>query len=127
MKKLVAMIVLLVLSFNALADCNWATDIKPVSGGFLYSKECHEAVGGLIQDNKRFQLEIGKLNESIATYDLALKKSEDRANNWMDASIKAQEQLQKFDHSIKLEGWLAFGAGVVFTSLAVFGAGYLHH
>lgn len=127
MNKLIASIVIFCFSLNvALADCDWAKGITPgPNNTYIYSEACHLAVGKLVQDNKTKDAQIQDLNKAITLKDLAIKMSDDRANNWMNTSKDLEERLQKVDSLEKKNEWLYFGLGVATTFLAAYGASQL--
>jgi hypothetical protein len=105
----------------ALADCDWSKGISPnKDGSYTYSKECHLRVGQLVEDNKTKDLQIADLNKAIQLKDLALQKSDERVNLWMDTSIKLENSLTKVDELQSKNNALYFGLGVASTILSVF-------
>ena len=113
MKKLICL--LLLASLNAQSACDWKTGITPgPNKTFVYSEECHQAVGALIQSNK-------DLTSGIQLKDLALKASDERALLWNNTSKDLEDRLQKVDSTQKKSDWLYFGLG----ALTVIGAGFM--
>lgn len=130
MRKLIAsaLIFLSVAGYplQSLADCDFSTGIEKLADGrYAYSVECHKKVGKMVQDLKDRQDEVGKLNDSIKLKDLALTTQEQRANMWMDTSMKLEDRVNTIDKYNTTNHWLYFGLGVVFTGLSVWGAGQL--
>lgn len=127
MKKLISLVLLLCFMANvAMADCDFKTGITPMGDGtFRYSGECHRKVGDLVQDNTTKAVQITDLTKALELKDLALQKSDQRAQLWMDTSSKLEDRLSKIDELSSKNSILYFGLGVVVTGLAVWGAGQL--
>jgi hypothetical protein len=127
MKKLISLILALSLfSSIALADCDFETGVTSLpDGGFRYSKECNLRVGQLFQDNKTKTVQIADLTKALSLKDLALKASDERAQMWMNSSIKLENNVSKIDDLQKKNEILYFAMGVVFTGAAVWGASQL--
>src|SRR5271168_2051714 len=107
MKKFIALILL--FSVNAQAACNWATGVTPgPNKTFIYSEECHEAVGALVQANK-------DLTAAIQLKDLALTNADARTQLWMTSSLNEQDRLTKIDSEQKHNDFLYFGLGILAT------------
>lgn len=127
MKKLISFMIMLCFMSNlAFAECDFKTGITPLGdGSFKYSGECHRKVGDLVQDNKTKETQIADLFKAIELKDLAIQKSDQRAQLWMDTSYKLEDRLNKIDSISSKNSILYFGLGMVFTGLAVWGAGQL--
>jgi hypothetical protein len=109
------------LSNIAYADCDFSKGITPgPNKTFIYTEECHLAVGKLKQDNDTYKLQIADLTKAISLKDLALTKSDERTQLWMDTSSKLEDRVTKIDEMTKHNEWLYFGLGVLTT----FAAGY---
>jgi hypothetical protein len=120
MKMLSILLALCMVSNTAFADCNFSTDItKQADGTYSYTKECHIKVGQLVQDNKTKDQQISDLNQAITLKDLAITKSDQRAQMWMDTSFKLEDDVQKMNKFKSDNQWIYFGLGV----LTVFAAG----
>lgn len=121
MKNFVAFImVLLMLPFQALAECDFSTGITKTEQGYLYTKECHIAVGQMKYDLGVKDLQIDKLNKALDLKDLALTKADQRADLWMNATFKLEDRINTIDSMRSTNNWMYFGLGV----LTVFAAGY---
>lgn len=113
MKKLICFILL--FSLNARANCDWSLGITPgPNHTFIYSDECHQEVGKLIQANK-------DLTSAIQLKDLALQTSDQRIAMWSKTAGDEQDRLNKIESDQRTNSWLYFGLGV-FT---VIGAGFM--
>lgn len=126
MKKISLLVLLSFISNVALADCDWSTGVtKLPDGSFKYSAECHIKVGETVRDLDIAKNQIVDYKKAIELKDLALQKSDERVNLWMDTSYKLQDRMAAIDSIQSKNNWLHFGLGVVFTGLAVWGAGQL--
>src|SRR5271166_2089575 len=104
MNKLIAFILL--FSLNAQASCDWKTGITPgPNNTFVYSQQCHEAVGQLVQANK-------DLTAAIQLKDLAIKYDEDRITLWSKTAGDEQDRLVKMDSIQHHNDILFFALGV---------------
>lgn len=113
---------LLLLSQTAMATCDFSIGISPgPNSTFIYTQECHLAVGALVQSNKTLSLQVGDLTQAITLKDLALTKADARTQLWMDTSQNLEGRIQKLDSMEKTNSWLYFGLGC----LTVLGAGYM--
>lgn len=129
MKKLISALLAVFMFANvALADCDFSTGITPnTDGSYTYTKACHIAVGTMKRDLDTANTKIASYEKVIQLKDLSLTKSDERADLWMNTSFKMQDRLNSVDELKSKNQWLAFGLGIVFTSLAVYGAGQLAH
>lgn len=122
MKKAIISLVLLSFVSNvALADCDFSTGVTPgPNKTFVYSEACHQKVGQLIQSDKTKTAQIADLTQAITLKDLAITKSDQRTQLWMDTSDKLQNRLTSVDDLAKKNEFLFFGLGV----LATIGVGF---
>ncbi len=112
MKRFIALILL--FSLNAQASCDWKTGITPgPNHTYIYSEECHQAVGQLVQANK-------DLTSAIQLKDLALTKADERMQLWMNTADSEQDRLAKMNSDTKTNQWLFFGLGVATVVLSGF-------
>jgi hypothetical protein len=119
MKKFIALILL--FSLNANAACDWSTGITSgPNKTFIYTEECHQAVGALIQSNK-------DLTAAIQLKDLAINMSDQRVALWEKTADDEQQRLSTMENEQKHSDWLYFGLGVATTFLAAYGAAQLVH
>lgn len=102
----------LILSINAIADCNWEDIVKNPNDTFTYSKELHICVGQLIQDNKVKAQQISDFTQAITFKDSVIKTDEKRIQDWAETSTKLQDRLQKVDNLQQKNQWLFYGLGV---------------
>lgn len=122
MKKIIASLLLLCLSSNiALADCDWSKIKSNTDGTYTYSKELHVCVGQLVQQNSTLSLQVADLTKAIELKDLAITKSDQRVQLWIDTNDKLSDRLSKVDEIYKHNEFLYFGLGV----LATVGAGFM--
>jgi hypothetical protein len=106
----------------AMADCDFSKGITPgTNHTYIYTEECHQAVGKLVSDNRALTLQVGDLTKAITLKDLALTKSDDRTQLWMNTSDQLLDRVNKIDDTVKHNEWVYFGLGVLTT----FAAGYI--
>ncbi len=111
MKKLIA--TLLLFSATAHASCDWKTGITPgPNKTFIYSEECHQEVGKIVQANR-------DLTSAIQLKDLAIKDSDARVALWQKSADDSLSRLSTIQSDQKRSDWLYFALG----SLTVIGAG----
>lgn len=111
------------LSNICLADCDFSKGISPLpDGNYKYSAECHLKVGQLVQDNSTKDKQIVDLKTAIDLKDLALQKSDQRAQLWMDTSFKLEDNIQKIDSFKNTNQWVYFGLGVLTMFAATYAA-----
>jgi len=129
MKKLV---LCFLISTQSFASCNWETDIKKLGGSYVYTEGCFLESGRLVNKNKELQSAIAEykkeaesLGKTIEFKDLAIAKSEERVNNFREESYNQYDRLLKQEKMSRANDYLYFGAGIIVTALAVWGAGQL--
>ena len=109
----------LLISSAANAKCDFSTGITPGQGKtYVYSEECHQQVGSLVEQNKVKDQQIADYTKAISLKDLALKEADGRAQKWNDTSTKLEDRLQKVDSLEKKNDWMYFGLGVLTTFFA---------
>lgn len=119
MKKLI--IFILLFSVSAEASCDWKTGITPgPNNTFIYTQECHQEVGKLVQANK-------DLTQAIQLKDLAIQQSDSRIALWEKVSGDEQDRLVKLDSEQKHNDVLYYALGVATTFLAAYAASQLVH
>lgn len=128
MKKLIVLLLIAVSFSNiAFADCDYTKIIHNVDGSYTYTKELHICVGQMKQDLDSSRTQLVEYKKAIDLKDLALSKSDERADLWMNTSFKLQDRMNAVDELKGKNQLLMFFAGVAVTSLAVWGAGQLAH
>lgn len=119
MKKIIALVAALsVFSSTCFATCDWSKITKNPDGTYVYSQALNLCVGQTVQDNSTKDKQIQDYKKAIDLKDLAITKSDARAQNWMDTSLKLEDNVQKMDSYKKQNEWIYFILGVVATSLA---------
>lgn len=117
--KIVSLILSVAMASNvAFADCSFSNLTHNPDGTVTYSKADHNCVGQLVQDDKTKTQQVQDLNKAITLKDLAITKADERAQNWMDTSLKLEQHVQTVDSLKKQNEWIYFVLGVVATSLA---------
>lgn len=120
MKKLVSVLAAVALFSNVcFADCKFNDLVHNSDGTVTYSKADHLCVGQLVQDNTVKAKQVDDLNKAVQLKDLTITTADQRADNWMNTSLKLEANVQKMNSIQKDEFWIAFGLGV----LATFAAG----
>ena len=124
--KLTAFVTILGLFSNiALADCDWSRIVQNPNDTFTYSKELHICVGTLKRDLDIANTQLDSYKKAIELKDLAITKADERSTLWRDTSFKLEDRVNSIDSLTKKNEVMYFVAGVLFTSLAVWGAGHL--
>ena len=125
MKKLIASILLFSISSVSFADCDYTKIVDNKDGTYTYSKELHICVGKMKQDLQVAQTQVLELNKAIELKDLAITKSSERTQLWMDTTFKVQDRLNTYDSIQGKTNTLYFLGGVGLTVLSVWAAGQL--
>lgn len=122
--KIVSLSIILTLILNqvALADCDFSKGITEVTGGYLYTKECHQKVGKMTEDLKDREVQVEKLTKSIELKDLSIQFNEKRADMWLNTSSKLEDRLNTIERFNATTNFLFFGLGMVFMGAAVWSA-----
>lgn len=120
MKKIITLMIAFTLFSNVsfADDCQFKDLVHNPDGKVTYSKTDHVCVGKLVQDNKTKDQQIQDLNKAVSLKDLAVTTADQRAENWMNTSLKLEETVQKTETLQKDNFWIAFGAGVAMTFAA---------
>jgi hypothetical protein len=114
--KIIFILIFTLLPNLCMAECDFSTGIvKQLDGSFVYTKECHLRVGQIKQDLEISLRQVGDLTKAIELKDLALQKSDQRVNLWMDTSQKMEDRVIKIDELQNKNQWLMFGLGIVTT------------
>lgn len=128
MNRLISSVVIAaMLSSNvAWAKCDFGKDIKKnANGTYTYTEGCHIEVGKVVKKSKTQEKRIEKLEKVIELKDLALVKSHERTQLWMDTTIKLEDRVNTIERVNDTQKVLYFVGGVLLTGLAVWGAGQL--
>lgn len=126
LSKLAASLLILTISTQALAECDFSTGIEKLPDGrYAYSVDCHKQVGKLVADGKDKDDQIAQLTKTIQLKDLGIQTQETRAQLWLDTSMKLEDRVNQMDAMKSTNQWLFFGLGVLTTGLSVWGAGQL--
>lgn len=92
-------------------------------GRYAYSTDCHKAVGKLVLDAKDHEEEKLALRKTIDLKDLGLKTQEQRAQLWMDTSLKLEDRVTQMEQWKSTNQWIFFGLGVLTTGVAAWAVG----
>lgn len=79
----------------------------------------------MVQDLKDREEQVASLNKTIELKDLAIKTNEQRAQLWMDSSLKLEDRVNQMEAMRSTNSWIYFGLGVAATSLSIWGASQL--
>lgn len=126
---IIALMIVLMLPLSALAECDF-TDGKGVSkveGGYLYTKECHTAVGQMKYDLGVSLKQVELLQKSIDFKDLAITKADQRADLWQTATFKLEDRINTIDSMRSTNNWMYFGLGVLTVFVAGYAASQAYH
>jgi hypothetical protein len=119
MKKLTALIAAISFFSNVcFADCDFKDLVHNPDGTVTYSKADHVCVGKLVQDNATKTKQLDDLNKAVQLKDLTLATANKRADDWMNTSMKLEENVQKADTLKRDDFWISFGLGVLTTFAA---------
>ena len=124
MKKLFTVLVLL-MSFNVTATCDFKSVKKVGADTFIYTKECHLEVGKLVKVEKIRKGQVADLNKSITLKDLAITKADARISLWKDTTYKLEDRMLKQRKYSRLNNTLIFGSGVLTVILSAWAMGQL--
>lgn len=119
MKKILcSVLIFILLSTQAFADCNWTKIVKNSNNTYTYSEDLHLCVGKLVQDSKVKDQQIADYQKAIDLKDLALKDSDSRVTLWQHNADNNFDKLNKLESSQKSSDWIMFtlGALTVVTS-----------
>ncbi len=126
MKKLICSLLLLVMSTNVLADCDFSKGITTgPNNTHIFTEECYLKVGQLVQDAKIKDQQIADYSKAIQLKDLALTNADARTALWTKTAEDEQDRMNKLDSEQKHSDWLYFGLGVATTFLAGYAAAKL--
>lgn len=108
-------------------NCNPKTDIVEDSktGKFLYTESCHIEFGKLKMTEKERKKQISYLEESIKLKDLAIDVSNQRIENWQQATYKVEDRLMKIENNREMSNWVYLGLGIIVMGGATWAAGQL--
>lgn len=123
MKKLIAAFLSVMLLSNiAFADCDYSK-VQKVDGGYLYTKELHLCVGEMKQNYEIEVQKTVKLTEALTFKDLALQKSNERTELWMQTSFKLEDRINTIDSLRGMNSTLYFTLGILTMFAATYAAG----
>jgi len=126
MKKVLNLILILNLSSLPAFACDFSKDItKNANGSYTYTKDCHIKVGQTVKKLELKTQQVEALEKALELKDLALDKSHERIQSWMDVSIRLEDRVNTIDRLKDRNKWLYFTLGIVVTGIAVYGAAHL--
>lgn len=129
MKKLiVSLLITCFIPFQAFADCDFKTGIKPLpNGNYEYSHDCHIKVGEMKRDLDISLAQNLDLTKALNLKDLALQSANERAELWMNTSYKLQANINTMDKLYQSNKYIYFGLGVVATFAASYAIKQVTH
>ncbi len=129
MKKfLIALIIVSLLPISSFAECDFTNGkgVNKVEGGYLYSPECHVAVGQMKYDLGVKDLQLDKLTKALDLKDLAITKADQRADMWMNTAYKLEDRINAIDSMRQSNQYIVFGLGMLAMFAATYAASQLH-
>lgn len=121
MRKFIATILIACVPYAAMAECDFRTGVsRNDNGTYTYTKECHVKVGEMKQDLEIVQEQNSKLTKALELKDLALAKSDERADMWQHTTFKLEDRINTIDSMRSTNQWIMFGLGMA----TMFGATY---
>lgn len=128
MKKLIAAVLATLMFSNvAFAECDFSTGIsRNDNGSYTYTKECHVKVGEMKRDLSIATEQNEKLTKALDLKDLAITKSDQRADLWMQTSFKLEDRINTIDSMRQSNQYIAFGLGVLTMFAASYAASQLN-
>ena len=115
-KKIVS--VILIFSSISYGDCDWKT-ISKTSDGYLYSKECHLAVGKSLDelDIKRQQSDLYKNSSELFKQAYELEKQ--RSDLWYKQSQELEKTIrqEKMFSEIQKIAYFSLGSFIMYSAI----------
>jgi hypothetical protein len=121
MKIVFLVVAICIFSNTAMAGCDFKDLIHNTDGTVTYSKADHICVGQLVQSESTKDQQITDYKKALDLKDLAITKSDARAQLWMDTSVRLESTVQSVDKLKKDNEWLYFSLG----ALTVIGTGFM--
>jgi len=123
---LISLLIVVILPLKTFAACDFANDIKAnPDNTYTYTKDCHIEVGKRVKKLGITEQQVVELEKVIELKDLALVKQKERADLWMDTSMKINDKLQSYESAARSSDWIHFGLGVGVTILSAWAVGQL--
>lgn len=120
------LLLVLIVFQSAFATCDWSKIEKSKDGNFIYSPELHLCVGVLVENEKNRIAQIEHLNKSLELKDLAIQKTEDRAEMWRTTSYSLEDRINSQQKYSVYRDWLFFGLGTLVMGFGVYTAGHIY-
>jgi hypothetical protein len=123
MKAFIIYALLAILTTDvAFAECDFKTGIiDGPNKTFIYTEECHQKVGQLVQSNATQAAQIADYQKAITLKDLAITAADQRTQLWTKTAEDEQDRMNKLTADQNRSVWLYFGLG----ALTVIGAGFM--
>lgn len=114
---------LMLVSNVAFANCDWST-IREIDGPeFVYSPQCHDKVGKMVENEKDYKIQIESQKKAIELKDLTIQDLTKNSNMWEQEAHNQFKALENYKEAENTRTWLWFGGGVAATVLTIFLAG----
>lgn len=120
MKKMISFLLTLSFGLQSLAECDYSKIVKNDDGTLIYSKELHICVGQMKQDLSISKAQNDKYLQALTLKDLAITKSDTRADLWQASTFKLEDRINAIDSMRSTNNWMYFGLG----ALTIVAAGF---
>jgi hypothetical protein len=120
MKKLV--IIAILIPRLILASCDWST-IQESGDTYIYSKECHIAVGKLVKEVELREEQVAELMKTIELKDLAINTQKERIELWRNTSLDLEDRLFKRKDRSTTSTYALIASGVLISVLSAWAMG----
>lgn len=128
-KKILFLVMFSLFSITARASdkCDFTKIKSNMDGTYIYSKELHICVGEMKQNLDSLNKESDDTKKIIQLKDLALTKTEERVNLWIDTSGKLEDRINKVQSLESTNYLIYFGLGILTTFAAAYVANQTFH
>ena len=125
-KRLLTLVLVLTISSQAFALCDFKNDIKEnQDGSYTYTRSCHVEAGKAFGKVSLLEDRISLLEKKIELKDLTIDRYDKRTELWIDTSFELNDKLQKYENLKSQDRWVSFGLGIGVAILSVWAAGQI--
>lgn len=121
-----AVIIFLLVIQSAFAECDWSKIKKNEDGSYIYPKDLHLCVGKLVENEKDRIAQVESLNKAIELKDLAIQKTENRAESWRTAAYSLEDRISSQQRYSVYRDWAFFGMGILAFGFSTYMAGHIY-